>query len=62
MSKELQRLCLDAHEAVVSLHGILDPMALHQFWKKIHLHGVEVIFAVVEYGKKKYGKKVREKN
>jgi hypothetical protein len=29
--QELQRLCLDAHKVVVSLHGILDPLALHQF-------------------------------
>jgi hypothetical protein len=36
--QELQRLCLDVHKVVVSLHGILDPLALHQFCKKIHLN------------------------
>ena len=43
-----QLLCLDAHEVVVSLHGMLHPLALHQFCKKIHLHGVDVILAGVE--------------
>ena len=46
--QELQRLCLDAHEVVVSLHGILDHLALHQLCKKIHLHGIDVILAGVE--------------
>jgi hypothetical protein len=31
--QQLQHLCLDAHEVVVSPHGMLDPLALHQFCK-----------------------------
>jgi hypothetical protein len=46
--QELQRICLDAHEVVVSLHGMLDRLALHQLCKQINLHGVDVILAVVE--------------
>jgi hypothetical protein len=46
--QELQRLCLDAHEVVVSLHGMLDPLALHQLCKKINLHGADVTLAGVE--------------
>jgi hypothetical protein len=42
--EKLQLLCLDTHEIVVLFHGILDLVTVQQSSKKIHLHGIHVIF------------------